>query len=245
MENLPLLNTSNVTGTVRSPGTDASDVETNDWASFADSDLVLALYGIICVVGIVGNLLVAIVLIRVPSLRSNTSDLLIHLSLVDFIVCVLVIPFKLVPTSGNLLPNPGFFGELKCRLYVNQFIFWACPITSILNLVAVNLERFVAIVYPHKYKTVFTRRNKYLIITSSWILGALIQSFIFFMYEEDDVQGCHFVGWPSSEVQAAVGLYHFISTFAAPFIVMVLVQWKVILTLRRQVKILQDRTGES
>ena len=53
----------------------------------------IALYCMICVVGITGNLLVAIVLLRVPSLRSNTSDFLVHLSIVDFMVCVLVIPY--------------------------------------------------------------------------------------------------------------------------------------------------------
>ena len=93
----------------------------------------------ICLLGITGNLLVAIVLIRVPSLRSNTSDFLIHLSLVDFIVCVLVIPVKLVPTTGKSLPNPGFFGELRCRVYVSQYLFWICALISVLGLVTVNL----------------------------------------------------------------------------------------------------------
>ena len=76
-----------------------------------DSDgfakFILALYCIICVVGITGNLLVAIVLLRVPSLRSNTSDFLVHLSIVDFMACILVIPGYLLPRT-NSAPNPGF-----------------------------------------------------------------------------------------------------------------------------------------
>ena len=223
---------------------DDGDRENNGLHSFADSDLVLALYGIICVLGITGNLLVAFVLLRVPSLRSNTSDFLIHLSFVDFIACVLVIPFKLVPTTGKLPPNPGFFGELRCRLYVSQFIFWVCVLTSVLCLVTVNLERFIAIVYPHKYKTVFTRRNKYLMIAFCWILGSLSKSFLWFLYDEDEVVGCRFLGWPSKEVQAAVGVYNFTVNLSAPFAVMVLVQWKVILALKRQVKVLTGRAGE-
>ena len=237
-------NTSNA-GTNYFDSKDDGDRETNDWSSFADSDLVLALYGIICVLGITGNLLVAIVLIRVPSLRSNTSDFLIHLSLVDFIVCVLVIPFKLVPTTGKSLPNPGFFGELRCRLYVSQFIFWVCVLASVLGLVTVNLERFVAIVYPHRYKTVFTRRNKYMMIASCWILGVLSKSFIFSLYSEDEAVGCRFLGWPSRGVQVVVALYTFTIQLFAPFVVMVLAQWKVISTLKRQVKMLTDRTGKS
>ena len=42
----------------------------------------------------------------------------------------------------------------------------------------------------------------------------------------------------------AVGLYNFALYLPAPFAVMVLVQWKVILTLKRQVKVLTGRTGE-
>ncbi len=225
-----------------SNGTDENDVV---WGSFANSSFVLALYGIFSAVGIVGNLLVAIVLLRVPSLRSNTSDFMVHLSLVDFLVCVLVIPFKLVPTTGTPAPNPGFLGELRCRLYVSQFIFWISTLTSVLCLVTVNLERFVAIVYPLKYKVVFTRRNKYLIIVSCWILGGISKSFQVLLYSEDDVVGCHFLGWPSCGVQAFVGLYTFTIQLLAPFVLMISAQWKVISTLKKQVKKLTERSGKA
>ena len=57
-------------------------------------------------------------------------------------------------------------------------------------------------------------------IASCWILGALSKSFLFVAYDEDDGQGCNFVGWPSQEVQAVVELYSFVTMFATPFIVM-------------------------
>ncbi|XP_071805947.1 allatostatin-A receptor-like [Asterias amurensis] len=219
--------------------------KSTNWDSFADSDFVLILYGVICVVGILGNLLVAFVLLRVPSLRSNTSDILVHLALVDFIVCLLVIPFKIVATMGPSEPNTGFFGQLRCKLYVSQFLFWVCAVVSVLCLVTINLERFVAIVYPHKYKKVFTRRNKYLMMVSCWVIGALCKIFILFLYREDEIVGCHFVGWPDRTVQAVVGVYNFTANFVAPFIVMVAAQWKVISTLKRQVQILNGRMASS
>ena len=212
----------------------------NEWGDIANSNLVLGLYGVICVLGITGNLLVAFVLIRVPSLRSNTSDFMVHLSLADFIVCVMVIPFKLVQTTGKYPPNPGFLGELRCRLYAGQFLFWVGTVVSVYSLVTVNLERFVAIVYPLKYKVVFTRRVKYYMIASCWIVGALSKVFLFLLYGEDEVVGCHFFGWPSSAVQAVVGLANFMMALFGPFVLMVLVQWKVISTLKRQVKMLKS-----
>ncbi|XP_071808070.1 neuropeptide Y receptor type 1-like [Asterias amurensis] len=217
----------------------------NEWGDIANSNLVLGLYGVICVLGITGNLLVAFVLLRVPSLRSNTSDFMVHLSLADFIVCVMVIPFKLVQTTGKYPPNPGFFGELRCRLYAGQFLFWVGTVVSVYSLVTVNLERFVAIVYPLKYKVVFTRRVKYYMIASCWIVGALSKVFLFLLYGEDEVVGCHFLGWPSSAVQAVVGLANFMVALFGPFVLMVLVQWKVISTLKRQVKMLKSQLSHN
>lgn len=243
MDQLVFFNGSGTTTVTPDDVTDG-DSEPTNWGSFADSKVVIVLYGIICVVGILGNLLVAFVLLRVPSLRSNTSDILVHLSLVDFLVCVLVIPFKIVPTKGQSKPNTGFFGQLRCKLYVGQFLFWVCAVVSVLCLVTINLERYVAIVHPHKYKKVFTRRNKYLMMVSCWVLGALCKVFVLFLYQEDEIVGCHFVGWPDRTVQAVVGFYNFTANLLAPFIVMVLAQWKVISTLRRQVRILTGRMGE-
>ncbi|XP_038066407.1 allatostatin-A receptor-like [Patiria miniata] len=232
--------------TAITPG-DSSDDSSNDWGvdKVAGSDLVLALYGMICTVGVAGNLLVCIVLLRVPSLRSNTSDFLVHLSLVDLVVCVLVIPHKILPLlSQTPPPNPTIWGQLWCRLYVNQYPFWVCAVTSVDNLVLVNLERFVAIVYPHKYKRIFASRNKYLMLGLCWILAMLTKSFIVFLSEEDPVSGCRF-GWPSRGVQAAIGVLNFIINLFAPFVLMILVQWKVISTLKKQVKTLTDRNAIS
>ena len=248
MDQLHSLHMSNITSIVEAQGSyveEGRDVHVGgelERASFAN--FILALNGIICVTGIAGNLLVAIVLLRVPSLRSNTSDFLVHISIVDFILCVLVIPTYLTPPMLKSTPNPGFWGEFWCRFYTSGFLFWIFAVTSVFSLITINLERYVAIVYPHKYKTVFTRRYKYLIIATCWILGALTKSDKLFLYEEDDVAGCHFLGWPNQGAQAVFGLYTFTVNFFAPLLVMVFAQWKVISTLNRQVKILTGRTGE-
>ncbi|XP_038066405.1 somatostatin receptor type 3-like [Patiria miniata] len=200
--------------------------------------MVLTLYGMICAVGVAGNLLVCIVLLRVPSLRSNTSDFLVHLSLVDLVVCVLVIPYKIVPQFiHSLPPNPTIWGQLRCRLYFGKFPFWTCAVTSVFSLVTVNLERFAAIVYPHRYKRIFgSRRNKLLVILLCWILAVTNQSFILFMYDEEGVVGCRFVGWSSAAFKALFGVFNITLSLVGPFVLMVSVQWKVISTLKRQVQ---------
>ncbi|XP_071797719.1 allatostatin-A receptor-like [Asterias amurensis] len=202
---------------------------------------VLAFYGIICVVGITGNLLVVIVLLRVPSLRSNTSDFLVHLSIVDALTCVFVIPYYLVPQTSSS-SNPGFFDEFWCRFYTSQFLFWCLAVTSALSLITVNLERYVAIVHPHKYKTVFSKRNKYLMIAAWWILALITKCFNFFVYG-DGGTGCTFSGWPNRGFQIAFGFYTFSVNFFVPFVVMVFAQRRVISSLRSQVMRLYVRSA--
>ena len=216
------------------------DVATKESDAF--TKFVTSLYCIICVVGITGNLLVAIVLLRVPSLRSNTSDFLVHLSLVDFMACVMVIPAYLLPNTHSP-PNPGFFGEFWCRFYTSGFLFWFFTMTSVLGLTVVNLERYVAIVHPHKYKIIFIKRNKYIMIAACWGCSTLSKSYNWFIFEEDEVVGCHFKGWSNRGAQAAFGLFTFTVQFFAPFTVMIFAQLKVISTLNRQVKMLATRTG--
>ncbi len=216
------------------------DVVTEETDAF--TKFILALNCMICVVGITGNLLVAIVLLCVPSLRSNTSDFLVHLSIVDFMVCVLVIP-NFLASRPISTPNPGFFGEVWCRVYTSKFLFWLFTMTSVLCLTAVNLERYVAIVYPHKYKTVFSKINKYMMIAACWIFAVITRFQQIVLFEEDEVVGCHRVGWSSRGAQVAFGLYSFTVNFFAPFIVMIVAQLKVISTLNRQVKMLTVRTG--
>ncbi|XP_033638277.1 somatostatin receptor type 5-like [Asterias rubens] len=211
----------------------------------AFAKFVLVVYGAICSVGITGNLLVAVVLLRVPSLRSNTSDFLVHLSVVDFMVCVLVIPSYLVPPRSNSTPNTGFFGEFWCRFYTTKYIFWVFTVTSVFCLTTVSLERYVAIVHPHKYKMVFTRKNKYIMIASCWIMAAITKSDMLVLYKEDEVKGCHFSGWPTTGAKAAYGLYNFILRFFFPLAVMLYAQLKVISTLNKQVKELTSRAAST
>ena len=50
-------------------------------------------------------------------------------------------------------------------------------------------------------------------IAFCWILCTVSNLYLLFLYEEDEEEGCRFLGWPSRGVQSAVGLYAFVINF--------------------------------
>ncbi|XP_038069385.1 galanin receptor 2a-like [Patiria miniata] len=225
------LNTTNDVGDELNPGWGISEIE--------NSMVVRAIYGIIAVLGITGNFVVCLVLLRVPSLRSHTSNFLVHLSLVDLILCIWAVPFHLFPHVPD--PSPGVGGDIKCRLYSSKFPLWTCALVSICSLVTVNLERYIAIVYPIKYKNIYTPRNTALMIAACWAIGIISNSYTFYVYGNNEDGHCVFFGWPTKGFQVVLGLWNFISYYLAPFIFMVITQWRVIKTLRDQAKMLKEK----
>ncbi len=120
-----------------------------------------------------------------------------------------------------------------------------CAVTSVYGLVTVNLERYVAIVYHYRYRVLFTKRNKYLIIASCWMIGVFVQSHNLFLYGEDESSMCKFWGWPNKGVRVVAGCINFLVPFLLPFIFMIMVQWKGISTLKRQIELLHIKMGET
>ncbi|XP_022107278.1 galanin receptor type 1-like [Acanthaster planci] len=209
-----------------------------------NSILVRTSYGLICTVGIIGNLLVCLVMLRVPSLRSNTSDFLVHLAIVDFMTCLWAVLFHLFTYTPS--PSGGWGGEIRCRMFDSKFPLWTSMLVSVFNLAVVNLQRYVAIVHPHKYKTLFQPRNKYLILLGCWCLALLCNWYYFIIYDVfDGTTACLFVGWGNFALQAVAGVYIFTAYLLAPLSIMVITQWRVISSLNQQVKQLKEKRQRS
>ncbi len=138
----------------------------------------------------------------------------------------------------------GHFGDFICRFYVSKYMQWACMLASIGSLVVVNLERFIAIVYPLKYKTFFTFRKTSVMILLVWVeaLGSL--TYFFFVYALDEEDNCQYNGWPSFQIQVVMGVYLYLMHYAGPLILMFAVQWKMILALKKKVNMItQQQAG--
>ncbi|XP_029929856.1 neuromedin-U receptor 1-like [Myripristis murdjan] len=123
---------------------------------------------IIFVVGAMGNTLTCAVIVRYKVMQTPTNYYLLSLAVSDLLVLVLGMPLELYEMWQNY---PFLLGEGGC--YFKTFLFETVCFASILNVTALSVERYVAVVHPLKVKHVTTRAHAKRVILSLWVLSML------------------------------------------------------------------------
>ncbi|KAK2817605.1 hypothetical protein Q5P01_025796 [Channa striata] len=125
----------------------------------------------ISVITVVLNLLVVISISHFRQLHTTTNLLLLSLAVSDFLVGLLVMPFRI------LLTEPCWMlGDLLCVLY--YFLIFVTFCTSVVNMVLISADRYVAICDPLHYPTKITLERVQGGVLLSWIYS-IINSFLF------------------------------------------------------------------
>ncbi|RWS08322.1 allatostatin-A receptor-like protein [Dinothrombium tinctorium] len=120
-------------------------------------------FGIIVIVGLIGNALVVIVVLCNPQMRSTTNLLIINLAIADLLFIVVCVPFTAWDYALSYWP----FGEVCCRIV--QYFIHVCAYASIYTLVLMSLDRFLAVVHPIASMSIRTEKNAYWAIGTTWI----------------------------------------------------------------------------
>jgi len=126
------------------------------------------LFGIIVVVGLLGNLLVVIVVMANQQMRSTTNLLIINLALADLLFIVFCVPFTAVDYMLPYWP----FGDVWCKMV--QYLIVVTAYASVYTLVLMSLDRFLAVVHPIASIYVRTERNASSAIMVTWVLIVLL-----------------------------------------------------------------------
>ncbi|XP_014702431.2 neuromedin-U receptor 2 [Equus asinus] len=129
---------------------------------------VTVVYALIFVVGVVGNLLVCLVILRHQTMKTPTNYYLFSLAVSDLLVLLLGMPLEVYEMWRNY---PFLFGSVGC--YFKTALFETVCFASILSVTTVSVERYVAIVHPFRAKLESTRRRALKIIGILWGLSFL------------------------------------------------------------------------
>ncbi|XP_062997187.1 galanin receptor type 1-like [Elgaria multicarinata webbii] len=134
--------------------------------------IVPVLFGLIFFLGMVGNSLVLVVLGRLrpggrPS-RSATNIFILNLSIADFSFLLFCVPFQATIYS---LPE-WIFGAFFCKWV--HYLAMATMLVSIFTLVAMSVDRYIAVVHAKRSLCIRSKRNASLGVGVIWFLSLLI-----------------------------------------------------------------------
>ncbi|XP_042804557.1 neuromedin-U receptor 2 isoform X2 [Panthera onca] len=129
---------------------------------------VTAVYALIFVVGLVGNFLVCLVILRHQAMKTPTNYYLFSLAVSDLLVLLLGMPLEVYEMWRNY---PFLFGLVGC--YFKTALFETVCFASVLSVTTVSVERYVAVLYPFRAKLRSTRRRALRILGLVWGFSAL------------------------------------------------------------------------
>ncbi|KAM9718952.1 neuromedin-U receptor 1-like [Menidia menidia] len=125
-------------------------------------------YILIFTVGVLGNALTCAVILRYRVMQTPTNYYLLSLAMSDLLVLLLGMPLELYEMQQNY---PFLLGEGGC--YFKIFLFETVCFASILNVTALSVERYVAVMHPLKVKFMTTRAHVKKVIFMLWGLSML------------------------------------------------------------------------
>lgn len=134
--------------------------------SFAVSAVYCLAYVTVFIIGLFGNSFVVAVVYRTPRMRNVTNYFIVNLALADILVLIFCLPATLL---GNIFV-PWVLGPVMCKTV--PYVQGLSVAASVLSLIAVSIDRFLAICYPMKCQ--ITTRRARVIIMFIWIVALLI-----------------------------------------------------------------------
>ncbi|XP_049443816.1 neuromedin-U receptor 1 [Epinephelus fuscoguttatus] len=126
------------------------------------------IYLVIFLVGVVGNVLTCTVIARNKVMWTPTNYYLFSLAVSDLLVLLLGMPLELYELWQNY---PFLLGKGGC--YFKTFLFETVCLASILNVTALSVERYIAVVHPLRAKYVVTRTHAKRVILTVWGVSVL------------------------------------------------------------------------
>ena len=203
-------------------------------------------------VGFLSNLFVLFILLvfRPPHYQQTSTDFFI---ICQTIVNALAAFFVLTQTlfekvGGDILVMGSFVDELLCRVWLKKLLQWSFLVSSTYSVLALTVDRFIAVVYPIFYQTKFSTGSFVSkLICILFILFAMSYVWIYILPTSGVLQDgrCHLYElWPNPTLKRFVGFLTLFVQFFIPLFVIIICYSAMILSLHKRVAPSQIK-GES
>ena len=160
----PLSNMENIT----TYPTTANDTETDSFIFWLNSVTVPLVFGIITLIGVVGNTLVIYVIFSRKKMRTVTNFLLLNLAFADLSFVLICPPF----TAYSLAMAAWPFGDVACRLM--HYLLNVTAYVTVYTLVLISIIRYMTVCHNTQTMHIRTKKNVVFMVVGIWTLFLLL-----------------------------------------------------------------------
>ncbi|XP_036059784.1 D(3) dopamine receptor isoform X2 [Onychomys torridus] len=175
---------------------------------------------------IFGNALVCAAVLRERALQTTTNYLVVSLAVADLLVATLVMPWVVYLEVTGGIWN---FSRICCDVFVTLDVMMCTA--SILNLCAISIDRYTAVVMPVHYQHGTGQsscRRVALMITAVWVLAFAVSCPLLFGFNTTGDPNICSISNPDFVIYSSV------VSFYVPFGVTVLVYARIYMVLRQR-----------
>lgn len=179
--------------------------------------------------GIIGNILVIATIFLNPNMRSTIYYLLANLAFSDLLFAILA-PFHM----STLLDGYNWkYGAVFCRVY--YFVFRSFYAFSIMNLILITVERFLATRYPLSFRG--KPKRTLALILGTWVLSFVFSSPFLSVMTYKQFTPEHSIcyqKWPGKIEERAYYTFVYVLLYFIPLALMAFMYALISMTLRKQ-----------
>lgn len=124
---------------------------------------------IIMVIGVVGNSLTVVALIRNAKIRTVAAAFIASLCISDLLFCFLVVPFA----ASQFFHGTWIHGQVLCSMI--PMLRYGSVGVSLLSIVIISINRYILIAWPSLYPSIFTKTKVTIYIIGIWAFSYGIQ----------------------------------------------------------------------
>nr|XP_046237971.1 adenosine receptor A2a-like [Scatophagus argus]XP_046237972.1 adenosine receptor A2a-like [Scatophagus argus] len=183
---------------------------------------------IIATLAIIGNFLVCVAVVCNKKLRTVTNYFLVSLAVADILVGLVAIPCAVLTNLGQPHHDlPLCLVLLSILIILTQ--------SSILSMLAVAAERYMAILLPFQYQRIMSPRKAQLALLITWAMAAITGS-VPLMDPQKQPANFNYCIFTCVVDMSYMVYFNFFCCFLVPLLAMFIIYSRIFLTIRHQIR---------
>ncbi|XP_023244425.1 G-protein coupled receptor moody-like [Centruroides sculpturatus] len=116
-------------------------------------------------IGVPGNFVTIVALLKSPRLRNVTSAFIINLCVADGLFCIFSLPLA----ASMFIHKTWIYSDFLCMIF--PLFRSSNAAVSLFTIIAITINRYVIIVHPKSYTKIYTKMNISVIIAFIWLVS--------------------------------------------------------------------------